>query len=61
MQNFPICTLIEEESRGELKLMMRKLDSGEPGKPEPKLYSQSYLNTDYLLWHTQLIVCAVKK
>ena len=45
MQNFPICTLIEEESRGELKLMMRKLDSGEPGKP--KLNSPSYLNTDY--------------
>ena len=60
MQNFPICTLIEEESRGELKLMMRKLDSGEPGKPEPKLYSPSNLNTDYLLWHRQLIVCAVK-
>ena len=26
----------------------------------PKLYIPSTLNTDYLLWHTQLIVCAVK-
>ena len=25
----------------------------------PKLYIQSTLNTDYLLWYTQLIVCAV--
>ena len=25
-----------------------------------KLYIPSTLNTDYLLWHTQLIVCAVK-
>ena len=25
-----------------------------------KLYIQSTLNTDYLLWHTQLIMCAVK-
>ena len=25
-----------------------------------KLYILSTLNTDYLLWHTQLIVCAVK-
>ena len=26
----------------------------------PKSYIPSTLNTDYLLWHTQLIVCAVK-
>ena len=26
----------------------------------PSLYIPSTLNTDYLLWHTQLIVCAVK-
>ena len=26
----------------------------------PKLYIPSTLNTDYQLWHTQLIVCAVK-
>ena len=25
-----------------------------------KLYIPSTLNTDYLLWHTQLIVCAVR-
>ena len=25
-----------------------------------KLYIPSTLNTDYLLWHTQLIVCVVK-
>ena len=29
-------------------------------KQLPKLYIPSTLNTDYLLWHTQLIVCAVK-
>ena len=28
-------------------------------KLEPKLYIPSTLNTDYLLWHTQLIICAV--
>ena len=27
---------------------------------EAKLYIPSTLNTDYILWHTQLIVCAVK-
>ena len=27
---------------------------------QPKLYIPSTLNTDYLLWHAQLIVCAVK-
>ena len=27
---------------------------------EAKFYIPSTLNTDYLLWHTQLIVCAVK-
>ena len=27
---------------------------------QAKLYIPSTLNTDYLLWHTQLIVCAVK-
>ena len=27
---------------------------------EAKLYIPSTLNTDYLLWHTQLIVCAVR-
>ena len=31
----------------------------EEGK-ETKIYIPSTLNTDYLLWHTQLIVCAVK-
>ena len=29
-------------------------------KSKPKLYIPSTLNHDYLLWHTQLIVCAVK-
>ena len=27
---------------------------------KPKLYIPSTLNTDYLLWYTQLIVCAIK-
>ena len=26
----------------------------------PKIYIPSILNTDYLLWHTQLMVCAVQ-
>ena len=30
------------------------------GLEATKLYIPSTLNTDYLLWHTQLIVCAVK-
>ena len=28
--------------------------------PVPKLYIPSTQSTDYLLWHTKLIVCAVK-
>ena len=27
---------------------------------QPKLYISSTLNIDLILWHTQLIVCAVK-
>ena len=30
------------------------------GYLNPKLYIPSTLNTNYLLWHSQLIVCAVK-
>ena len=41
-----------------LELLFRKdfIQSSIP----TKLYILSTLNTDYLLWHTQLIVCAVK-
>ena len=28
--------------------------------PYPKLYTPSTLNIDFIQWHTQLIVCAVK-
>ena len=33
---------------------------GGGGITYPKLYTPSTLNIDLILWHTQLIVCAVK-
>ena len=37
----------------------RTLVSLRKSEPPTKLYIPSTLNTDYLLWHTQLIVCGV--
>ena len=36
------------------------IGTGENFGNQAKLYIPSTLNNDYLLWHTQLIVCAVK-
>ena len=42
----------------------RKLDGAVVGRPglhlKPKLYTPSTLNIDFIQWHTQLNVCAVK-
>ena len=37
------------------------LESSQTFGRSPKLYIPSTLNIDLILWHTQLIVCAVKK
>ena len=50
--SYLIFTVIEYES-SVIKRLIR-------GKCDPKLYIPSTLNIDLLLWHTQLIMCAVK-
>merc|ERR1719266_1921648 len=46
--------------RGSRKIKRRFSEKSIVQKFESKLYIPSTLNTDYLLWNTQLIVCAVK-
>ena len=64
----PSCSIRSRKSWGDLRFSHK---SGIVVKEEilnksffvvcqPKLYIPSTLNTDYLQWHTQLILCALK-
>ena len=43
-----------------MRKSLRALKTDRPKEPACIVIHPSTLNTDYLLWHTQLIVCAVK-